>query len=128
MKYSNRISQKEVAKKLPLLKVILKIKNLKNRRALLLAVGPEFINVASSIANDVLNGTIKIKNSRLNKLIFGKRNKDMKKLASPKSSQSTKLSLLLKGSQKGGGIFDFLEKAVNYLEGAGKYIKDNKLV
>lgn len=104
MLYSKRLSPKSVAKQLPLLKIIFNIKELHNRRALLQAGGPELIDSASSIARNVLNGNLKIKNPRLKKLIFGKRKKDMEKLACLKTPRSKKLTLLLKGGQKGGLI------------------------
>lgn len=102
--YSKKLSAQTVAKKIPLLKVIMKIKNLPHKRALLNAAGPELVDAASSIARNVLAGNLKIKNPRLRKVVFITRRKEFDALASLNTPHSKKRAILLRGGQKGGFI------------------------
>ena len=100
----------------PLLKVILKIENLPNRKALLKASGQNLVESATVAARNVLSGHIPIKNKALRKTIFYTRRQEFEKLASSNTPRSQKIALLSQGGQKGGffGALMRLSNMVNY--------------
>ena len=100
-------SAQMVYRQIPVLTAFYKSKNPRFKKELL-NVSPETVKAFSSLANNILSGSVPLKRGASKTLRISKVQRDLKSLADPKTSNQLKRTLLLRrkggSDQRGGAV------------------------